>query len=129
MQNEEFREKQMSKEKNSLLDSVKQAKRKRNFYKTKELEIKTVKLKSANNPNILQSELKELNKIQFVNKKLHEVKQEILEAFDEGFDAEGAVFNGYVYEIDTPQFYLVNRSQYGNGCDFKLEIIENRGNI
>ena len=29
-------------------------------------------------PNKLQSELKELNKIQVVNKNLHEIKQEIL---------------------------------------------------
>ena len=31
-------------------------------------------------------------------------------------------------KINTPQFNLVNRSQYGNGCDFKQEIIEYRGN-
>ena len=31
--------------------------------------------------------------------------------------------------INTPQFNLVNRTQYGNGCDFKHEIIEYRGNI
>ena len=30
-------------------------------------------------------------------------------------------------KINTPLFKLVNRSQYGNGCDFKHEIIENRG--
>ena len=27
-------------------------------------------------------------------------------------------------EISTPQFSLVNRSQNGNGCDFKHEISE-----
>ena len=31
-------------------------------------------------------------------------------------------------KTDTPQFNKVNRSQYGNGCDFKHEIIEYRGN-
>ena len=37
--------------------------------------------------------------------------------------------NGYVYKINTPQFNLVNRSQYVIGCDLKLEIIEYRGDI
>ena len=43
------------------------------------------------------------------------------------YDAKDAVFNGYLYKINTLQFNLVNRSQYGNGCDFKHEIIEHRG--
>ena len=38
------------------------------------------------------------------------------------------IFSGYIYKIDTPQFNLVNRGQKGNGCDFKHEIIEYRGN-
>ena len=46
---------------------------------------------------------------------------------DEVYDAEDAIFNGYIYKIDTLQFKKVNRSQYGNGCDFKHEIIEYRG--
>ena len=37
-----------------------------------------VKGKYANNPKKLQSELKELNKIQVLDKKLHELKNEIL---------------------------------------------------
>ena len=45
---------------------------------------------------------------------------------DEGYDAEEAIFNGYFYKINTPQFILVNRSQFGIGCDFKHEIIEDR---
>ena len=32
-----------------------------------------------------------------------------------GYDAEDAVFNGYVFNINTPQFNLVDRSQYGKG--------------
>ena len=51
-----------------------------------------------------------------------------INSIDEGYDAEDSIFNGYVYKINTPQFNLVSRSQYGNGCDFKHEIIENRGN-
>ena len=145
-----------------LLNKIKSEKRKKNknLDKIKELEIRLVNIKYANNPNKLQSELKELNKIQIVNKNLHEIKQEILEdyegefemignlkvgdqvrqthirfrnisdyeayinAIDEGYDAEDAIFNGYIYKINTPQFDRVNRSQYGNGCDFKHEIIE-----
>ena len=37
-----------------------------------------------------------------------------INAIDEGYDAEDASFNGFNYKIDTPQFNLVNRSQYGN---------------
>ena len=38
------------------------------------------------------------------------------------------VLFAYIYKINTPQFNKVNRSQYGNGCDFKHEILEYRGN-
>ena len=50
-----------------------------------------------------------------------------INAIDEGYEAEDAVFNGYFYKISTPQFSLVNRSQYGNDCNFKHEMIEYRG--
>ena len=108
--------------------------------------------------------MKALNRIQFVNKSSHEIKQEILQdytgafemvgnlkvgdqirptnirfrniddyesyinAIDEDYDAEDAIFTGYIYKLDTPQFKKLNRSQYGNGCDFKHENIEYRGN-
>ena len=51
-----------------------------------------------------------------------------INTIDQNYDSEDAIFNGYIYKIDIPQFNLVNRSQYGNGCDFKHEIIEYRGN-
>ena len=51
-----------------------------------------------------------------------------INAIDEGYGAEDALFNGYIYKINTPHFNLSNRSQYGNGCDFKHEIFEYRGN-
>ena len=51
-----------------------------------------------------------------------------INSIDEGCDADDSIFNGYIYKIDTPQFNKVNRSQYGNGCDFKHEIIEYQGN-
>ena len=51
-----------------------------------------------------------------------------INSIDQGYDAEDAIFNGYIYKLDAPQFKKVNRSQFGNGCDFKHEIIEHRGN-
>ena len=42
------------------------------------MENELVKIKYANNPNKLQSELKELNKIHVIDKNLHEIKQEKL---------------------------------------------------
>ena len=149
-----------------LLKKIKSEKENKykNFDKIKQLEILLVRIKYADNPNKLESALQELNKIEVIDKKLHEIKNEILQeyvgafemvgnlkvgdqirqtnirfrnmddfeayinAIDEGYDAEDAIFNGDIYKINTPQFNKVNRSQYGNGCDFKHEIIEYRGN-
>ena len=44
-------------------------------------------------------------------------------SIDEGYDAEDAICNGCLFNINTAQFNLVNRSQYGNGCDFKLKLL------
>ena len=146
----------------SLLNKIKTEKK--NVDKINQLEIEIVKIKYANNPNKLQSELKELNKIQVIDKNLHEIKQEILQeyegdfemvgnlkigdqirqtkirfrnisdyeayinAIDQDYDSEDALFNGYNYKLDTPQFNKVNRSQYGNGCSFDKLIVEYRGN-
>ena len=51
-----------------------------------------------------------------------------INAIDQDYDSEDAIFNGYIYKIDTPQFKKINRSQYGNGCSFDKKIIEYRGN-
>ena len=51
-----------------------------------------------------------------------------INAIDEGYDAEGAIFNGHIHKINTPQFNKVNRSQYGNGCSFDQIIEEYVGN-
>ena len=51
-----------------------------------------------------------------------------INSIDQDYDSGDAIFNEYVYKLDTPQFNKVNKSQYGNGCDFKHEIIEYRGN-
>ena len=39
-------------------------------------------------------------------------------SIDERYDSEDGIFNGYIYNINTPQYKLVNRSQYGKGCSF-----------
>ena len=51
-----------------------------------------------------------------------------IQAIDQDYESEDDFSNGYIYKILTPQFNLVNRKQYGNGCDFKHEITEYRGN-
>ena len=51
-----------------------------------------------------------------------------INAIDQDYESEDAIFNGYFYKIYTPRFNKVNRSQYGNGCVLKHEITEYRGN-
>ena len=150
-----------------LLNEIKTEKKKKNkdFDKIKQLEILLVNIKYANDPNKLQSELKELTKIHVDNKNLHEIKQEILQdyegefemvgnlkigdqirqthirfrniadyeaynnAIDPDYDSEDAIFNGYIYKLNTPQFNEVNRNQYGNGGSFdKISIEYQRNN-
>ena len=156
----------MNNEMKSLLNRIKSEKKKKNknFDKIKQLEILLVNIKYANNPNKLEEALKELNKIQDIDKNLHEIKNEILQDYegvfemignlkigdqirqthirfrnisnyeayinsiDQDYDSDDCFFNGYIYKIDTPHFNKVNRSQYGNACDFKHEIIEYKGN-
>ena len=72
-----------------LINKNKTAKKNRNINKIKQLETLLVNIKYANNPNKLQSELKELNKIHVVNKKLHEIEQEILEDYNGDFEMVG----------------------------------------
>ena len=160
------RKNKMSADMKLLLNKIKSEKRKknRNYEKIKQLEIILVNIKYTNDSNKLQSALKELNKIQVINKNLHEIKNEVLldynstfelvgnlkignqirqthirfrkmidfeiyiNSIDQDYDSDDSIFNGYIYKIDTPRFKKVNRSQYGNSCDFKHEIIEYRGN-
>ena len=32
-----------------------------------------------------------------------------INAVDQDYESDDAIFNGYIYEIDTPQFNIVNR--------------------
>ena len=149
-----------------ILNTIKSEKKNKNknLDKIKQLEILSVRIKYAHKPDKLESALKELNKIQVIDKNLHGIKNEILlgygDAFemvgnskvgdqvhqtnirlrniddfesyinsiDQDYDSDDSIFNGYFYKLDTPEFNKVNRSQYGNGCDFKHEIIEYRRN-
>ena len=63
--------------------------------------------------------------IRFRNK---DVFEKYINAIDQDYDPEAAIFNGYIFKFFTSQFNLVNRSQYGNVCDFKHEITEYRCN-
>ena len=119
-----------------------------------------IKVKHANRPKKLQSELKELKEIHVVDKKPQEIKNEKLvfyagdfemvgklsvgdqirethirfrkitdyesyiNAFNQDYESEDAIVNGYIYIVSTLHFNLLNRSQYGNGCDFKHEFIQ-----
>ena len=122
-------------------------KRKKNINKIKHLEILLVRIKYANNPNKLENASREINKKEFIDEILHEIKREILSDYegelemvgrikvgdqirqthirfriiddfesyinsiDEGYDAEDNIFNGNIYELNTPHFNKVNRSQ------------------
>ena len=149
-----------------LLIKIKSEKKEKykNFNKIKQLEILLVNIKYAYDPNKLENALKELNKIEVIDKNLHEIKNEILQDYDgtfemvgtlivgdqlrqthirfrkmidfetyinsidQDYDSDDSLFNGYISKINTPIFNKVKRSQYGNGCDFKHEIIEYRRN-
>ena len=52
----------------------------------------------------------------------------LINSIDEGYNSEDSVFNGYFYKLNTPQFNIFKRSQYGIGYDFKRQIIESLGN-
>ena len=74
-----------------LLNKIKSEKKKRNknLDKIKELEILLVNIKYANDPKRLEKALKELNKIQVIDKNLHEVKNEILLNYTDVFEMVG----------------------------------------
>ena len=149
-----------------LLNQIKsdKKKKKKNLDKIKQLEILLVRIKYADKPDKIESGLRELNKLQVIDKNLHEIKNEILQDYvgefemvgnlkvgdqirqtnirfrnmevfesyinyiDQDYDSEGAIFNSYICKLNNLQFNKVNKSQYGNGCGFKHEIIEYRCN-
>ena len=95
-----------------LLNKIKTEKKKRikNLDKIKQLEILLLNIKYANDPNKLESEMKELNKIQVINKNLHEVKQEILQDYEDGFEMVGNL--KVVDQIRQTHFRFRNIADY-----------------
>ena len=51
-----------------------------------------------------------------------------INAIDQDYESEDAIFRGYNYKLNTLQLNLVNRSQYGIGFNFKHQIVEYQGN-
>ena len=84
-----YRKNKMNDDMKILLSKIKSEKKKKNFDKIKRLEILLVNIKYANDSNKLNNALKELNKIQVVNKNLHEIKQEILIDYEGEFEMVG----------------------------------------
>ena len=74
-----------------LLNEIKSEKKKKNknLDKIKQLETLLVRIKYADKPDKLQSALKELNKIQLIDKNLHEIKNEILQDYIGTFEMVG----------------------------------------
>ena len=74
-----------------LLNKIKSEKKKenKNLDKIKQLQILLVRIKYAKNANKLESALKELNKIQVIDKNLHEIRNEILVDYVGAFEMVG----------------------------------------
>ena len=78
-----------------LFNKIKsEKKKKKNIDKYKQLQTQLIKVKYANNPNKLQYELKELNKIPVIDKNLLEVKQEIIVDYTGEFEMIGILSVG-----------------------------------
>ena len=50
-----------------------------------------------------------------------------INAIDVDYDSEDVTFTGYVYKLDTPQFKVIRRSDYGRGTNYMQEIVEYHG--
>ena len=106
----------MSSDMKLLLIKIKSEKRKKNkkFDKIKNLEIELVKIKYSNNTNKIQCALKELNKIQVVNKNLHEIKHEDLQNYTREF--------GMVGDLKVGDRILETHNRFRNIADYESYI-------
>ena len=41
-----------------------------------------------------------------------------------GYDSDDVIFTGWLYNLNTPDFKKVNRSQFGGGSDFKQDFVK-----
>ena len=64
-------------------------KRNKNFDRNKQLKILLVRIKYADKPAKLESAVRELSKIQVINKNLHEIRDEILLDYVGAFELVG----------------------------------------
>ena len=106
-----------------LLNKIKSEKKKKNknFDKIRQLEILLVILKYANDPNKLQSALKELNKIEVINKNLHQIK-EILEDYTGDFELIGKMIIGPVEHKTNIRFENMDDfERYINAIDIDYD--------
>ena len=96
-----------------LLNKIKSEKKKKfeNFDKIKQLEILLVRIKYADNPNKLESTLKELNEIQVFDKNLHNIKNEILLEYVGAFEMNGnlkLVIKVVIQRLDLEIWMITN---------------------
>ena len=85
------RKSKMSNDLKLLLNKIKSEKKKKNenIDKIRQLEILIVNIKYGDNPKKLHNALKELNKIEVIDKNLHEIKNEILLDYNNEFEMVG----------------------------------------
>ena len=110
----------MSDDTKLLLNKIKSEKRKRNksLDKIKQLEIPIVYIYYANNPNKLQSALKELNEIEVIDKNLHEIEQETLQNYIGTFEMNGILKVGDQIRQTHVRFRNINDYEaYINSID------------
>ena len=76
--------------------------------------------------SMLLGEIEQKTNIRFKN--VDDFERYINAIDNRGYDSEDVIFTGWLYKLNTPEFKKVNRSQYGEGTDFKQDIVEYIGN-
>ena len=105
----------------TLLNKIKNEKKKKskNLDKIKQLERLSVNIKHANDPNKLQSEIKELND----NKNLDEIKQEILQDYEGEFQLLGNLkFGDHIRQTHIRFRNISGYEAYINTIDQSISI-------
>ena len=76
--------------------------------------------------SMLVGEIEQNTNIRFKN--VDDFESYINAIDNSGYDSEDVLFTGWLYNLNTPEFKKVNRSQYGRGTDFKRDFVEYIGN-
>ena len=74
---------------------------------------------------MLVGEIEQWTNIRFENVDDFETYNNAID--NSGYDSDDVIFTGWLYNLKTPEFNKVKRSQYGRGTDFKQDIVEYRG--